>query len=290
MRLVETCCAAALAIATFTGSASAQTPPAAPQAVARTAPAAPVARARTLTRFSATSVQLRDVAAFVRVIPENRTDVAVGFVNEGVLGAPEYRVSRRRLIIDGKLRRQIRNCRVSGADGFEVETSRRGRLSGSQLPTIELRVPQNAIVSASGAVRMNVAPAQNATIGLGGCGDADIVRVEDEVTVSVSGSQDVRLYNDHARGRGRHYRWRCARGAHLVGSRRWRFRRRTHRWPDDDRHSGRGRCRYPRWARHQSQRRHLWRRRRYSQRLSAIIGCRYSRWRRRSCSPRRGRS
>ena len=47
-------------------------------------------------------------------------------------------------------------------------------------PTIELRVPQNAIVSATGAVRMNVAPAQSATIGLGGCGDADIVRVEDE--------------------------------------------------------------------------------------------------------------
>lgn len=194
MRLVETCCAAALGFAALAGSASAQTPPAAPQAAARAAPAAPVARARTLTRFNATSVQLRDVAAFVRVIPENRTDVAVGFVTEGVLGAPDYRVSRRRLIIDGKLRRQIRNCRVSGADGFEVETSRHGRLSGQQLPTIELRVPQNAIVSATGAVRMNVGPAQNATIALGGCGDADIVRIEDEVSVSVSGSQDVRLY------------------------------------------------------------------------------------------------
>jgi hypothetical protein len=181
MRLIETGLAAVLALAMLTVSATAQ-PAAAP-------------RAQTLARFSdATSVQLRDVAAFVRIIPENRADIAVGFVREGVLRAPEYRVSRRRLIVDGKLRRQIRGCRVSGADGFEVQTRRQGTLSADQLPVIELRVPQNAIVSASGAVRMHVAPAQSATIRLDGCGDADIVRVENEAEVAVSGTQDLRLY------------------------------------------------------------------------------------------------
>jgi hypothetical protein len=181
MRLIETGLAAALALAALAVSAAAQT--------------APAPRAQTLARFAdATSVQLRDVAAFVRVIPENRADIAVGFVREGVLRAPEYRVSRRRLIVDGKLRRQIRGCRVSGADGFEVQTRRQGTLSGEQLPVIELRVPQNAVVSASGAVRMHVAPAQSATIRLDGCGDADIVRVENEAEVAVSGTQDLRLY------------------------------------------------------------------------------------------------
>ncbi|MGD9980380.1 MAG: DUF2807 domain-containing protein [Hyphomonadaceae bacterium] len=186
MRLSQTCCATAFAIAVLAGSAAAQTP-------AHPAPeAAP--RARMLTRFEANSVQLRDVAAFVRVIPENRADVAVGFVNEGALRAPEYRVSRRRLIVDGKLRRQIRSCRVSGAEAFEVQTTRNGTLSGSELPVIELRVPQNAVVAASGAVRMHVAPAQSATIRLDGCGDADIVRVENEAEIAVNGAQDVRLY------------------------------------------------------------------------------------------------
>jgi hypothetical protein len=191
MRLVETCRAATLAAAFLIAPAWAEKP--LPEAHA-TAPAAP--RPRTLTRFAeASEVQLRDIAAYVRVIPENRGDVAVGFVNAGSLPAPEYRVSRRRLIIDGNLRRQIRSCRVSGGDGFEVNTARYGQLTGAELPTIELRVPQNAVVAASGAVRLHMAPAQSAHVRLDGCGDADIVRIEDEAEISVSGTQDVRLYD-----------------------------------------------------------------------------------------------
>jgi len=186
MRLIETCCAAAFSLVALTASAEAQTP---------ATDAVPAARARTLTRFAeATSVQLRDMAAFVRVIPENRTDVAVGIVNQGVLRAPEYRLSRRRLIIDGKMRRQIRGCRVVGSDGFEVQTARHGRLSGAQLPVIELHVPQAAVISGSGALRLRMGPAQSATIGLDGCGDADIERVENEAEIAVSGRHDVRLY------------------------------------------------------------------------------------------------
>lgn len=194
MRLVETCCAAAFAAMILAAPASAQTPPE-PRVAPEPATAAPVPRARSLTRFSdATEVQLRDIAGFVRVIPENRNDVAIGYAHAGVLPAPEYRVSRRRLIVDGKLRRQIRGCRIIGGDGFEVQTTRQGRLSGDQLPVIEVRVPQNATVSVSGAARVHVAPAQAAHIRLDGCGDADIVRVEDEVEVAISGSQDLRLY------------------------------------------------------------------------------------------------
>lgn len=186
MRLVEASCAAFLAAVLLAGSAWAQT---------GEPPAEHAGHARTLTRFAAaTEVQLRDIAAYVRVIPENRGDVAVGFVNEGALGAPGYRVSRRRLIIDGKLRRQIRDCRVNGAEEFSVQTSRQGRLSDAQLPTIELRVPQRVVLAVSGAVRLHVGPAQSARIRLDGCGDADIVRVEDEADVTISGSQDVRLY------------------------------------------------------------------------------------------------
>jgi len=191
MRLVETCCAATFAALLLAEPALAQTPQA-PQAQ----PAAPpAARARTLTRFNnATEVQLRDIAGFVRVIPENRNDVAIGYANAGVLPAPDYRMSRRRLIIDGNLRRQIRGCRIIGGEGFEVQTTRNGRVSGAELPVIEVRVPQNAIVAVSGAVRLHMGPAQAATIRLDACGDADIVRVEDEAEIAISGSQDVRLY------------------------------------------------------------------------------------------------
>jgi hypothetical protein len=184
MRLVEACRAAALISVLLAAPAWAQE-----------APTAPVQRAQTLTRFAAANeVQLRDIAAIVRVIPENRTDVAIGYVNTGATPAPEYRVSRRRLIVDGKLRRQIRNCRVIGGDGFEVQTTRNGRLTGAALPVIELRVPQHAVVATSGAVRLHMGPAQSAQIRLDGCGDADLVRVEDEVELTLAGAQDVRLY------------------------------------------------------------------------------------------------
>lgn len=142
---------------------------------------------------AANEVQLRDVAAFVRITPENRTDVAVSIQNSGPLRAPDVRVSGDRLVIDGRMRRQIRNCRVEG-DNLQVVTSRNGRLSGQQLPVIYVRVPQDAVVSASGAVRMRVGPAQAARISVSGCGDTDIERVADEAEISVAGAPDVRLY------------------------------------------------------------------------------------------------
>lgn len=183
MRLIKTSCAAAFVAALLVGPAGAQSPE------------AQAARARTLTRYQAASeVQLRDIAAIVRVIPESRTDVAVGIINPGTLPAPDYRVSRRRLTIDGRLNRQIRNCRVLDGNQFEVTTARQGRVTGEALPVLELRVPQNATISAGGAVRLHVATAQSARIRLDGCGDADIERVEEKVELSVSGSQDVRLY------------------------------------------------------------------------------------------------
>lgn len=183
MRLLKKSCAAAVMAALLATPAMGQTPE------------AQVARARTLTRYqTASEVQLRDIAAIVRVIPENRTDVAVGIITPGTLPALDYRVSRRRLVINGRLNRQIRNCRVLDGNQFEVTTARQGRVSGEALPVLELRVPQNAVISAGGAVRLHVAAAQSARIRLDGCGDADIERVEDEIELSVSGSQDVRLY------------------------------------------------------------------------------------------------
>lgn len=180
MRLVKTLCFALAGIA-LTSAASAQTAPEAPSP-------------RTWTRYDdTTEVQLRDVAAIVRVRPENRTDVAVSISHAGPLRAPRIRATGNRVVIDGNMRRQIRSCRVDGQN-FEVVTSRNGRLQNAQLPTIELRVPQSARITASGAVRMHVDPSQSARIRVSGCGDADIERVEDDAEINVAGSQDVRLY------------------------------------------------------------------------------------------------
>jgi hypothetical protein len=173
--------------------AAAQTPPAPPAP-----PAAPafVLTAPSYARYErATEVHLRDVAAYVRIRPENRSDVSIAIINNGPLPAPRLRMSGRRLVVDGGLRRQIRGCEVEGASGFEVQTRRFGAVHGSQIPTIELRVPQSAVVSTMGAVRLRMAPAQSAVLRLEGCGDGDVERVAQGAEISVSGSSDLRVFD-----------------------------------------------------------------------------------------------
>jgi hypothetical protein len=183
MRLIETLRLAAFATGLGVAAAQAQTPP--------TPPAAPAAA---WSRYAeARELQLRDVAGIVRITPENRTDIAIAIANPGPLNTPDVRLRGNRLLVDGELRRQIRSCRVRGQD-FEVQTARNGRLNGRQLPVIDVRVPQNAVVAVGGAVRLHMAPSQSARVRLEGCGDADIERVEDDADIAVSGSPDLRLY------------------------------------------------------------------------------------------------
>lgn len=158
------------------------------------APAAAQSQA-TWSRYpAAREVQLRDVAGYVNVTPENRADVAISISNSGQLPMPEVRMSGHRLIVNGRLRGQIRSCRVRPEGGFTVETRRQGRVEGGALPSINLRIPQEVVLAVGGAVRLRLAPAQSVHVRLDGCGDADIERVEDGAELSVSGSPDLRLY------------------------------------------------------------------------------------------------
>lgn len=144
-------------------------------------------------RFAAREIQLRDVAALVRVTPENRRDVAVRIRNPGPLPAPQLRLSRARLTIDGNAGR-IRSCRTLENGGFEATVDRRGRLQTAQLTVIELRVPQDVVVSVSGAVRMHVGAAQSLRARVAGCGETEIESLAGAADLSVAGAPDVRLY------------------------------------------------------------------------------------------------
>lgn len=187
MRLLLCLAAAALTLGAI-APVSAQTHP------QTAAPAAPASVARQWGRYDATKVVIRDVAALVRVTPEDRSNVLLSIVNDGRLPAPEMRVNGNRLVIDGGLRRGIRHCDVDGND-FEVVTARYGALHARDLPVIELRVPRDVEISAGGAVRFHLAPARSAKVRLDGCGDADIVRVENAAEIAVSGTQDLRIYD-----------------------------------------------------------------------------------------------
>lgn len=198
MRLIIACLAAFCAAAV--PAAAQVAPPAPPPSVgnvAPTAPVAPVAPANlSLRRYPNTeSVTLQNLAAYVRVRPEARDDIAVAVINEGPLAAPNVRASGRRLVIDGRQRGQLLTCTVRGPTGFEVRTRRQGRVGGAQLPVIEIRTPLDAHVSARGAVRMHVGAAENAEISLDGCGDVDIERVDETAQVVAAGYADLRIFD-----------------------------------------------------------------------------------------------
>lgn len=141
---------------------------------------------------AATEVQLRDVAAIVRITPQARQDVALAMVNPGPLPNPDLRIARNRLIVDGAQRR-VRSCHGSG-DDFSV-TVRNGRLRADQLPIIEIRVPEAAVVSASGGVRLHMGPAQSANVTFTGCGEAEVEAVANEADITVAGAGTLKLYH-----------------------------------------------------------------------------------------------
>lgn len=192
MRLQQNFLCAALILAGLAAPAAAQTAPAAsppPRPFAGEPP-------RNWQRFpEADEIQLRDVVGLVRVIPEARRDVAVAVRNAGPLPAPQFRISRERLIVNGQLRGQVRGCHAIGADGLEVRTGRFGNITDAALPVYEIRVPRHAVVLANGAMRLRMGASESAELRFDGCGDADIERVSGEADVTTSGAPDVRVYD-----------------------------------------------------------------------------------------------
>lgn len=143
-------------------------------------PPAPAAVWRT---YAAGEVQLRDLAAIVRVVPEERRDIAARVTNNGPLQAPDLRVSRGRLIIDGALHRVT----CSGDDeDFSVNVNRR-RVRAAALPHIELRVPSDVVISSEGAAQISVAPARSVRVHLVGCSEGNFERVRDNADISIAG-------------------------------------------------------------------------------------------------------
>src|SRR5688572_20625968 len=94
----------------------------------------------------AASVDIRHAAARVTVIPENRADVKVEFVTTNA--ALPLQVERRgdKVIVDGDLKRRIRNChgmrwnidvdgrRSRGEGGVNVEVRGVGKVAWKDIP------------------------------------------------------------------------------------------------------------------------------------------------------------
>lgn len=145
-------------------------------------------------------VEIKNAVARVVVIVEDRTDIAVE-IEPGSSGLPALQVTRRgdRVIIDGDLRRRIRNCSgvnadaVQPGDGASVEVRDLGRVPLNDAPLIVIRSPRAVELGASGAVFGAVGRgASSVDLSNGGCGAWTIANVGGPLSVGVGGSGPVR--------------------------------------------------------------------------------------------------
>lgn len=163
---------------------------AAPQAP--TPPDAPPAPAPRAYRVEAAEIKLRDLAAMVLVMTQDRADVAVEIVNPGALPAPRVLHSGRRVIIDGDLNESVERCR-NHEGVFSVDIDGHGWVSQDRLPQIVIYAPRDLAIEAGGATQIRIDAARSANIAMSACGAADMLSVTGDADLSVSGGATVRI-------------------------------------------------------------------------------------------------
>jgi len=140
---------------------------------------------------SAASVEVKDAVARVTVVPENRSDIKVEVIQANPRLPLVVREFGGRTIVDGDLRRRIRNCRGRG-DNISVRVRDVGEVGFRDMPQIVIHTPRDVDVDAGGAVWGSVGRAASVHLGNAGCGDWTVANVDGELRVSQAGSGDTR--------------------------------------------------------------------------------------------------
>ena len=140
---------------------------------------------------SAASVEVKDAVARVTVVPENRTDIKVEILQANPRLPLEVREVGGRTIIDGNLRRRIRDCHGLG-DRISVRVRDVGEIAYRDIPQIVIHTPRDVDVDAGGAVWGTVGRSASLRLGNAGCGDWTVANVDGAMRVSQAGSGDTR--------------------------------------------------------------------------------------------------
>jgi len=141
--------------------------------------------------WAAPAFEVRDAAARVVVIPENRTDVKVEFSALNPALPLTVRNELGRVIVEGGLRHRIDGCAAEFGK-ITVQVGDLGQVSYDNLPQIVVHTPMDAHVEASGAVFGSVGRADALELSNAGCGDWTVANVKGELKINQAGSGDTR--------------------------------------------------------------------------------------------------
>jgi hypothetical protein len=153
--------------------------------------AATAAAALTAGAASAAMVEVKDAVARVTVIPESRSDIKVEVIQANPKLPIEVRTFAGQTIVDGGLRRRIRDCHGSG-ENVAVRVRGVGDVGFREMPQIVIHTPRDVEVDAGGAVWGTVGRSASVKLGNAGCGDWTVGNTDGAMRVSQAGSGDTR--------------------------------------------------------------------------------------------------
>jgi Putative auto-transporter adhesin, head GIN domain len=153
--------------------------------------AATAAAALTASAASAAMVEVKDAVARVTVIPEARSDIKVEIVQANPKLPIQVRTFAGQTIVDGGLRRSIRDCHGSG-ENVSVRVRGVGDVGFRDMPQIVIHTPRDVELDAGGAVWGTVGRSASVKLGNAGCGDWTVGNTDGVMRVSQAGSGDTR--------------------------------------------------------------------------------------------------
>jgi hypothetical protein len=145
--------------------------------------------------FRAAGVQVRDAAALLTVMPEDRTDVDATMMAGARLPAPTVRLQGDQLVIDGGLRVQGCGGWFQSGPRSSIRVAGYGAVSPDQLQRITLHVPRTLNLSVGGGVHSTIGSSRGGRVELSGCGASEIADAQGALDLTLNGSGDVRLGN-----------------------------------------------------------------------------------------------
>ncbi|NHK28756.1 DUF4097 domain-containing protein [Parvularcula flava] len=132
--------------------------------------------------FSTDEVELENINAVVRVMPQDRQDVSIDF-HKGP--KPEFEVIGGKLVVDGGIE-------DSNGWGWNNDwCSRRDRKNERTVMTI--RVPRQLDIAFDGAVDAAVGPSDGGDVAMFGCGHADVAPVNGDLNAKAGNSTSLRI-------------------------------------------------------------------------------------------------
>lgn len=140
--------------------------------------------------YTASSLIVRNAAAVLRVIPEERADISITVTGGEALPALSVGAAGNELIIDGGLDTRSRTCGKEN-DVFFVQWPRSKRVVQAQMPVIVARVPMDVTLAAGWAVQSDIGPSRSADLRFSSCASQTIGPVAGRLSIQTSGSGDV---------------------------------------------------------------------------------------------------